>query len=152
MDCTYKSNKYRLHLLNVVGTICLNGTFYVAFDFLLWEKKEDFTWFLTILHSLYQQLDLEDPKVIVTDRDIALMAAIYEIFPRTTNLLCLWHIKKNGYKVNGSLYFKIQRGQKRNRQLFIRNRELFSMQNPKRNIRQLGYIFLIDISLLFHGK
>ncbi len=66
----------------------------MAFGFLLQEKKEDFTWFLTILRSLYRQLDLEDPKVIVTDRDIALMAAIHEIFPRTTNLLCLWHIKK----------------------------------------------------------
>ena len=30
MDCTYKSNKYRLLLLNVVGTTCLNTTFYMA--------------------------------------------------------------------------------------------------------------------------
>lgn len=94
MDCTYKFNKYRLPLLNVVGTTCLNRTFYVAFGFLLQEKKEDFTWFLMILHSLYRRLDLEDLKVIVTDRDTALMAAIHEIFPRTTNLLCLWYINK----------------------------------------------------------
>ena len=94
MDCIYKSNKYCLPLLNVVGTTCLNGTYYVAFGFLLQKKKEDFTWFLTILRSLYRRLDLEDPKVIVTDRDIAVMAAIHEIFPRTTNLLCLWHLNK----------------------------------------------------------
>lgn len=42
-----------------------------------------------ILRSLYRQLDLEDPKVIVTDRDIVFMIAIHEIFPRTTNLLFL---------------------------------------------------------------
>lgn len=47
-----------------------------------------------ILRSFYRRLDLEDLKIIVTDRDIALMAAIHEIFPRTTNLLCLWHINK----------------------------------------------------------
>lgn len=47
-----------------------------------------------MLRNLYRRLDLTDPKVIVTDRDIALMAAIREIFPHTTNLLCLWHINK----------------------------------------------------------
>lgn len=46
MDCTYKSNKYRLPLLNVVETTCLNTTFYVAFGYLLQEQIEDFTWFL----------------------------------------------------------------------------------------------------------
>lgn len=57
----------------------LNTTFYVGFKFLLQERKDDFIWFLTILRTLYRRLDLKDPKVIVTDRDIALMAAIREI-------------------------------------------------------------------------
>ncbi|WP_375449254.1 transposase [uncultured Nostoc sp.] len=94
MDCTYKSNKYHLPLLSVVGTTCLNTTFYAAFGFLLQERTKDFTWFLGIFQTLYRRLDLEDPKVIVIDRDAALMAAIREIFPYTTNLLCLWHINK----------------------------------------------------------
>ncbi len=54
LGCTYKSNKYRLLLLNVVGIIYLNNTFYVAFKFLFQEKKEDFIWFLTILRTLYK--------------------------------------------------------------------------------------------------
>ena len=37
VDCTYKSNKYYLPLLNVAGTIYLNTTFYAAFGFLLQE-------------------------------------------------------------------------------------------------------------------
>lgn len=94
MDCTYKSNKYCLLLLNVVGTTCLNTTFYSAFGFLLQERIEDFIWFLRILQTLYRQLDLEDLKIIVTDRDSALMAAIRKIFPHTENLLCLWRINK----------------------------------------------------------
>lgn len=94
MGCTYKSNKYRSPLLNVVGTTCLNTTFYAAFGFLLSQRTEDFIWFLRILQNLYRRLDLKDPKVIVTDRDAALMAAIHEVFPHTTNLLCLWHINK----------------------------------------------------------
>lgn len=91
---TYKSNKHQLPLLSLIGTTCLNSTFYSAFWFLLQEQKEDFTWFLTILRTLYRRLDLKDSKVIVTDWDAALMAVISKVFPHTTNLLCLWHINK----------------------------------------------------------
>lgn len=38
LDYTYKSKKYRLPLLNVVGTTCLKPTFYAAFGFLLQRK------------------------------------------------------------------------------------------------------------------
>lgn len=81
-------------MLNVVETTYLNTTFYVAFGFLLQEQKDNFIWFLTILRNLYRQLNLSDPKVIVTDQDIVLMAAIREIFPHTINLLYFWHVNK----------------------------------------------------------
>ena len=35
------------------------------------------------------------PSVIVSDRELALMNAIHIVFPRTMNLLCIWHIEKN---------------------------------------------------------
>ncbi|XP_058732804.1 uncharacterized protein LOC131604376 [Vicia villosa] len=35
------------------------------------------------------------PQVILTDRDLALMKAIETVFPKTTNLLCQFHINKN---------------------------------------------------------
>lgn len=92
MDCIYKSNKYCLPLLNIVGTTYLNITFYAVFGFPLKQWIKDFVLFLRIPWILYKSLDLEDPKVIVTDRDIILMAVIYELFPNTTNLLYLWHI------------------------------------------------------------
>lgn len=111
MDCTYKFNKYRLPLLNVVRTTCLNTTFYAAFGFLLQERTEDFVWFLRILRNLYARLDLEDPKVIVTDRDAALMSAICEVFPKTTSV----------YKLSGSLYFIIQKTPMKSTEDFMRN-------------------------------
>ena len=43
---------------------------------------------------LYKQLNLEDPKVIITNRDSALMTAIRKVFPYMENLLYLWHINK----------------------------------------------------------
>lgn len=36
-----------------------------------------------------------DPKVLCTDRELALMNAISTVFPSCQNLLCRWHINKN---------------------------------------------------------
>ncbi|CAG8768418.1 23976_t:CDS:2 [Cetraspora pellucida] len=38
---------------------------------------------------------IEKPKVIVTDRELALMHALEHTFPDSKNLLCIWHIEKN---------------------------------------------------------
>ena len=35
------------------------------------------------------------PRVIVTDRDLALVGAIREEFPNAHKLLCRWHIQQN---------------------------------------------------------
>lgn len=66
----------------------------MTFSFFLQKKKSDFICFLTILQSFYQQLDLENPKIIITDWDIVFMATINKIFPQTTNLLYLRYINK----------------------------------------------------------
>ena len=38
------------------------------------------------------------PEVIVTDRELALMKAIEQVFPKTRRVLCKWHISKNVLK------------------------------------------------------
>ena len=95
MDCTYKTNRYKLPLISTMGTTALNTSFYVEFAFLRQERKENYVWFLQQLKTLYRMLNISYPKVVVTDRDIGLMAAIYSVFPDTRHLLCLWHIHRN---------------------------------------------------------
>ncbi|GKD70891.1 PKS-NRPS hybrid synthetase, partial [Tanacetum coccineum] len=46
------------------------------------------------------------PSVIITDRELALMNAIEEVFPSTTSLLCIWHINKNVF-ANCKTHFAI---------------------------------------------
>lgn len=75
--------------MNIIGTTCLKSIFYATFKFLFQKQKKDFTWFLTILCTLYKQLDLKDSKVIITDQDIELIAAISKVFLYITNLLYL---------------------------------------------------------------
>ncbi|KAL5131402.1 hypothetical protein HKD37_12G034298 [Glycine soja] len=62
---TYKKNKYKLSLLDIVGVTPTGMTFSVAFVF------------------------------IVTDRDLALMNEVKTVFPEAANLLCRFHIDKN---------------------------------------------------------
>lgn len=91
LDCTYKTNKFKMPLLNVVGFTGLNTTFYVAFAFLRGEKEEDYNWALQKLRLHMPAV----PRVIITDCELALINTIDRIFPEAKNLLCQWHIQKN---------------------------------------------------------
>jgi hypothetical protein len=93
LDCTYKSNRFKLLLLNVVGSTCLNTTFHVAFAFLSKEDEEAYTWALTQLKELF--INPTMLKVVMTDRDLGLIAAVRTVFPGAKRMLCTWHVEKN---------------------------------------------------------
>lgn len=95
MDCTYKTNKFKLPLLVIIGHTSLGITFYVGFAFLAKEHEEDFVWVLTALKEYLVQTEVDAPEVLVTDRDMGLIAAIRTVFPDTAHLLCIWHVNKN---------------------------------------------------------
>ncbi|TYH25008.1 hypothetical protein ES288_A03G135500v1 [Gossypium darwinii] len=93
VDATYKTNKYDLAFVQIVGVTSTNKTFSIAFAFIINEKEENYNWALTCL-----KLTLEEcmyPCVFVTDRELALMNACQQVFPNATRLLCRWHITEN---------------------------------------------------------
>jgi len=69
-------------------------TYLVGFVFLHFELEDNFAWALTMLKGLLSSQD-NMPKVIVTDRDGALMKAVGTVFPKTYTMLCYFHIGKN---------------------------------------------------------
>ena len=93
MDCTYKTNRYRLPLLEIVGVTSTDLTFSIAFVYMDSEREDNYTWALERLCSTMDDDAL--PEVIVTDRDLALLNAIRRVFPTAKNLLCRWHISRN---------------------------------------------------------
>jgi hypothetical protein len=93
MDCTYKTNKYNMNLLDVVGITSFNTTFFVCFVFLPEETEPWYTWALTRIKELY--IDIEVPKVIGIDRDLALENVLECLFPTSAIILCTWHININ---------------------------------------------------------
>ncbi|KAJ7964071.1 Protein FAR1-RELATED SEQUENCE 5 [Quillaja saponaria] len=93
MDCTYKTNKYKMPLLDIIGVSSFNSCFYSCFAFLQKEGEKDYIWALSMFRNL---LGVScQPSVIVCDKEFTLINAIKVVFPSTTNLLCVWHIEKN---------------------------------------------------------
>ncbi|KAL7586977.1 hypothetical protein Lser_V15G40093 [Lactuca serriola] len=87
MDATYKTNKYKMPLLEVVGVTSTRLTFCIAFVFTQEEKEFNYTWALNCLKSTMGGSLC--PRVIVTDRELALMKACHIVFPNSKQLLFL---------------------------------------------------------------
>ncbi|XP_045792850.1 PKS-NRPS hybrid synthetase cheA-like [Trifolium pratense] len=94
MDSTYKTSKYKMPLFEIVGFTSTEKTFNVAFAWLSNEKEDNFIWALQQLRCLLRR-ETNLPKVILTDRDLALMNAIPAVFPEAAALVCRFHVKKN---------------------------------------------------------
>ncbi|XP_038713425.1 uncharacterized protein LOC120007295 [Tripterygium wilfordii] len=75
-DCTYKTNRYRMPLFEVVGITSTCLTFSIAFAYIGGERIYNYLWVLQRLRSIMEDNSIELPLVIVTDRE-------------------LWHINKN---------------------------------------------------------
>ncbi|KAJ3454449.1 hypothetical protein MRS44_018343 [Fusarium solani] len=96
LDCTYKTNKYKMPLLDIVGVDACQRSFCIAFAFLSGEEEDDYIWALERLRSMYEVHGIGLPSVILTDRCLACMNAVSSpsCFPEPISMLCLWHINK----------------------------------------------------------
>ncbi|XP_071689837.1 protein FAR1-RELATED SEQUENCE 5-like [Rutidosis leptorrhynchoides] len=93
MDCTYKTNRYNMPLLDIIEVSCFNSSFYSGFAFLEKEDEENYIWALHVFKKILGQGNY--PSIIMSDRELALMNGKKNVFPSATNLLCVWHIEKN---------------------------------------------------------
>ena len=94
INITYKTNRYRLSLLDFVGVTPTGMTFFIGFAYLEGERVNNVVWSLERFRDLFLRRDAL-PRVIVTDRDLTLMNAVKTVFPECTNFLCRFHIDKN---------------------------------------------------------
>ena len=89
LDCTYKTNKYGMPLLDMIGVDACQRSLCIAFAFLSGETEEDYIWALDQLRSMYELCSTRLPSVILTDRCMACMNAVSHCFPSAISLLCL---------------------------------------------------------------
>jgi hypothetical protein len=113
MDSTYKTNRFGLPMLDVIGKLQAiyliiyltsylgidnsHNSFYIAMVWMAEEAEDDYNFALEQLANHARPFWL---ALIVTDRELALMNAIPKYFPPlyTKTLLCRWHINKNVVK------------------------------------------------------
>ncbi len=88
MDATYRTNRYKLPLLIITGVNALGGLFYIAFCFIAAEYFEDYLWALQQYRDICVRLDIPDPLLNITDCELALIKAYYEVFPNSEHILC----------------------------------------------------------------
>ncbi|XP_021764019.1 protein FAR1-RELATED SEQUENCE 5-like [Chenopodium quinoa] len=93
MDSTYKTNRYGMPFFKIVGVTPTNQNFLVGYVFMRNECTANYRWVLQRLRDLIG-FDKE-PSVFLTDRELGLVAALREVFPGTSHLLCRWHINKD---------------------------------------------------------
>ena len=96
IDATYKTNVFKMPFVEIVGVTSTNKTFCIAFAFIREEKMDNYKW---VLEQLKWTLnECMHPRVIVTDRELALMSACEKVFPHANHMLCRWHISRNIFK------------------------------------------------------
>ncbi|XP_074315243.1 protein FAR1-RELATED SEQUENCE 5-like [Silene latifolia] len=93
IDSTYKTNLYRLQLVEMVGVTSVGKSFVIAYALVTHESEDGYRWVLQKLKALLN--DAVQPNVIVTDCEQGLLNAIPTVFPDSSHLLCLWHIYSN---------------------------------------------------------
>ncbi|KAH1247661.1 Protein FAR1-RELATED SEQUENCE 5 [Glycine max] len=88
IDSTYKTNRYKISLLDFVGVTPTTMTFSAGFAYLEAERVNNIVWGLFLRNDRL-------PVIIVTNKDLALMNAVKTVFLECTNMLCRFHIDKN---------------------------------------------------------
>ncbi len=59
------------------------------------EKELDYSWAMNCLQELISANNIAQPLSIVTDRELAIMNCLDELFMDSTHLLCTWHVNMN---------------------------------------------------------
>ena len=92
MDCTYRTNKYNLPLLHILGCTNLQTFFSAGFCFLHNETQADYHWAIS---NFLLKTGTSEPRVFISDQENALKLAAHTLLPKVPQLLCVWHINKN---------------------------------------------------------
>jgi len=93
LDSTYKTNIYRMLLFEIGGVTSRKMTYSVGFSFLSFEQDNNFTWALEMLVGLLT-LKLNMPKVVLIERDNALINVVANVLLKQTMYFVLFILRR----------------------------------------------------------
>ncbi|XP_074318494.1 uncharacterized protein LOC141655307 [Silene latifolia] len=94
MDSTYKTNIYKNPLIEMVGVTPTGSSFLIACSMIPTESDVNYKWLLRKLDAILDVAGVASPAVFVTDRELVLISALEQVFPRVEHLLCRWHVNQ----------------------------------------------------------
>jgi hypothetical protein len=107
IDATYKTNRYRMPFVNIVGVGNVGRdslmTFAIAGAWTSNEQETTYRWILQQLEYLVYT-NGSSPQIIITDNAKSIVNAVEDVFPESTHLLCTVHITRNFFS-NINKYF-----------------------------------------------
>ena len=80
---------------HIFGVTATNFTFTFAYGFMRNETSADYQWAMCHKREVLLAYGLRSALTFVSDRELALIYALAEMFPSAHFLLCQWHISKN---------------------------------------------------------
>src|SRR6266536_3138291 len=95
LDATYKINRFRMPLVNIIKMIRINRNFYTTSVFLAGEKENNYNIIFSDLKDLYDFWKLLYPLIFVTDTCEAEIKALKKIFSEVNYILYIFHINNN---------------------------------------------------------
>ncbi|KAL9686214.1 hypothetical protein QQ045_023669 [Rhodiola kirilowii] len=104
-DATYRTNKYNMGFVPFTGVDNHRRSVIVAAWLISNENINSYIWLLTCFKNLLS----EQPKIIITDQDAAMKAAIAQVFDSSYHRFCMWHIAeklKAKLKYSHTIFFK----------------------------------------------
>ena len=96
LDITYKTNRFGMFLLNIIGCTATNETFVCGQALLTNEDTASLTWALNYIRNLlYMANQLSPPVSITSDRALSILNAVSTVFPESSRLICAWHVNRD---------------------------------------------------------
>ena len=95
IDAIYKTNRFRIPLVNVIGMTGMNQNFYAASVFIAGEKEEDYNMMFSGIQMLYDFFKILYLSIFVTDSCEVEIKALKKIFSKINHILCIFHIDNN---------------------------------------------------------
>ena len=94
VDCTYKTNRFSMPLLNICGTTSQRKAPNLVIRLMPNEEEPTFAWSFRQIQELLEEYKIPRPTCIINDRDLALLKALHKkpFFGPVPHLLCLWHV------------------------------------------------------------
>jgi hypothetical protein len=92
IDCTFKTNRYKMPLLHFVGATPFNTSFTIGYAFIQREEEADYLW---ALQALRDSLGKYNPQAATCDCERALILGLKPVYSETKYFICRWHNSKN---------------------------------------------------------